>query len=431
MRGINVMTIRIPRVAVAIAVAVIAAPVIFARAQQAPPQTQKPPVFRSSVDLVRVDVSVVDGKGMPLLGLGVDDFKVFLDGRERRVVTAEMVTFDPPSTGTSLEPIRTPGRVPEDARIFVLAIDQMGLSAGAIAPVKDSVRRFLQQLRPEDMIGLYDFPFRSGPLDISHDRSVVMRGLDRVIGMRSTSLGSFNLPVSEIIDIAANDGQAFDRAFNRECVPPPGMAADPLATDECRNMLRMEPRMLSVALENEASQRMSELAKLAQSLHFIPGRKTVVLVSNGLVSSPRPGGRPDMQSVMRVVGDDLANAQANLYVLHLDATYMEAYSAAQGLSRGISNRPADRFESINQDRQVNTSGLELLAGRSGGKLFSVEAGTPDFVFDRLLRETAAYYVIGVEPADEDRDGKDHFIRVETTARGATLRSRVQVLVPRR
>lgn len=423
------MTLR-TRLAIAAAVTAFATPVVLVRAQQAPPQTQKP-VFRSSVDLVRVDVSVVDGKGMPVLGLGVDDFKAFLDGRERRVVTAEMVAFDPPSSGAATEPLRTPGQVPDDARIFILAIDQMGLSPGAIAPMKESVRRFLNQLRPEDMIGLYDFPFRSGPLDISHDRSVVMRGLDRVIGMRSTTMGSFNLPVSEIIDIAANDGMTFERAFTRECLPPPGMEPDPLAVDECRNMLRMEPRMLSVALENEAAQRMSELAKLAQSLHFIPGRKTVVLVSNGLVSSTRPGGRPDMQSIMRLVGDDLANAQANLFVLHLDSAYLDAYSAARAPTAGISTRPADRFESINLDRQVNTAGLELLAGRSGGKLFSVEAGTPDFVFDRLLRETAAYYVIGVEPADEDRDGKEHFIRVETTARGATLRSRVQVLVPRR
>jgi VWFA-related protein len=425
------MWTRAPRLAVAMAVAAMAAPVLFARAeQQAPPQAQKPPVFRSSVDLVRVDVSVVDNKGMPVLGLGVDDFKVFLDGRERRVVTAEMVTFDPPSTGgaSSTDPIRTPGQVPEDARVFVLAIDQMGLAPGAISPVKDSVRRFLTQLRPEDMVGLYDFPFRAGPLEISHDRSTVVRGLDRVIGMRSPPNGSsFTLSASEIVDIAANDLIAFERAFSRECVPAGGIAADPMEADACRTNLRMEARMLALAYENEASQRMNELARLAQSLQFIPGRKTVVMVSNGLVSSNRPGGRPDLQSVMRIVGDDLANAQANLYVLHLEQTFMEVYSAAAPMSR----RPADRFESMSADRFVATAGLEILAGRSGGTIFSVDAGTPDHVFDRLLRETAAYYVIGVEPADEDRDGKEHYIRVETTARGSTLRSRVQVLVPRR
>ena len=421
------MWTRSSRLAVAVAVAACAAPVVLARAPQATPQTQKP-VFRSSVDLVRVDVSVVDPKGMPVLGLGVDDFKAFLDGRERRVVTAEMVTFDPPSSGSGVDPIRTPGQVPEDARVFVLAIDQMGLAPGAIPSIRASVRRFLGQLRPEDMVGLYDFPFRSGPLDISHDRSAIVRGLDRVVGLRTGHNGSsFTLSPSEIVDISANDAQAFERAYTRECLPPGGIEASAEELDACRTNLRMESRMLSLAYENEAAQRMNELAKLAQSLQFIPGRKTVVMVSNGLISSTRPGGRPDVQSSLRMVGNDLANAQANLYVLHLDQRFMEVYSAA----RPMSKRAADHFESINADRFVATAGLEILAGRSGGTIFSVDAGLPDFVFDRLLRETAAYYVIGVEPVEEDRDGKDHFIRVETTARGATLRSRVQVLVPRR
>lgn len=78
-----------------------------------------------------------------------------------------------------------------------------------------------------------------------------------------------------------------------------------------------------------------------------------------------------------------------------------------------------------------TSGLEQLASRAGGALFSVEAGEPDFAFKRVLDETRAYYVLGVEPDNEDRDGKSHFIRVETTAKSATVRSRRQVLIPRK
>jgi hypothetical protein len=61
----------------------------------------------------------------------------------------------------------------------------------------------------------------------------------------------------------------------------------------------------------------------------------------------------------------------------------------------------------------------------------VEAGTPDYVFDRVLKETTSYYALGVEPADEDRDGKPHYIRVKTTAGSVTVRSRVQVFIPKK
>ena len=398
-------------------------PRVVAQGQQASqPQTQKP-VFRSEVDLVRVDVQVVSSKGDPIIGLGLDDFEVWLDGKPRRVVDAELVQFEQPPPGSAVDPISTPGRVPEDALVFVIAIDQMGLATAAVTPMKEAIRRFLRQLRPQDMVGLYEFPFRNRKMDINHDRSMVSRALDGVIGMREMNIGSRNLSPSEVINISANDADTLSRVYARECTS--------ITTTEvdlgCIESIRIEARGIAGAWENEASQRMNELVKLAHSLQYLQGRKTIILISNGLVSSHRPGGRPDVQTIMRTVGDDVANAQANLYVLHLDTTFMETYSAS---ARSGMNS-IDRFLTAGDDRFAVTQGLEILAGRAGGTIFSVEAGTPDFVFDRVLKETTSYYAIGVEPTDDDRDGKSHYIRVKTTAGDATVRSRVQVMIPKK
>ena len=396
-------------------------------AQTQPPQTQQP-VFRSSVDRVRVDVQVITQKGDPVIGLGTDDFEVWLDGRPRRVATAELVSFDQAPLPDMSAPVRSPGRIPEDARVYVVAIDQMGLPAAAITPMKETVRRFLQQLRPQDMVALYEFPYRTPRLDISHDHSITSRALDRVLGMRTQQPSTFNLSASEIVDISANDSDVLASVIAREC-------GDPQVDYGCVENVRAEARALAGYLEVEASQRMNELVKLAQSLSFIQGRKTIVLLSGGLVSSTRIGGKPDVRSMLAAVGDDIANAQASLYVIHLDSSMLDAYSAATRGSRvnafGGAIRAVDRYQTLTQDRATMVTGLELLAGRAGGALFSTDAGTPQFVFDRVLRETTSYYVLGVEPADEDRDGKSHFIRVQTTAKGATIRSRVQVAIPKR
>jgi VWFA-related protein len=385
------------------------------RAQQA-----QAPVFRSTVELVRVDVQVIGNSGTPVVGLGLDDFQAWLDGRPRRVVSAELVTFEHEKPTAADAPLRTPGMVPEDARVFIVAIDQMGLAAPAIMPVRDAMRKFLKQLRPQDMVGLYEFPYRAPRLDVTHDRDAVGRSLDRILGMRDLNMGSFNLMPSEITEITATDTDTTNRVISRECPP---VAVDPL----CPDMVRMEAHGLASYLEGEASQRMNDLARLAQSLAYIQGRKTILLVSGGLIAGNRPGGRPDVRTLMQIVGDDIANAQANLYVLHLDTTFMDAHSSLVKPSF----RPSDRFESLSADRMVLTNGLEQLAGRAGGALFSIEAGTPEYALDRVLRETAAYYVLGVEPTEDDRDGKSHFIRVQTTARGATVRSRVQVHIPKK
>lgn len=406
--------------------------------QQAGAQTQpqgqttpQQPVFRAEIERVRVDVQVVNSsKGDPVIGLGLDDFEVWLDGRPRRVTSAELVTFehDPLPSDVGPTTVRTPGRVPEDARVFVVAIDQLGLPVAAITPMKETIRRFLLQLRPQDMVALYEFPYRTPKLDISHDHTLVARALDRVLGMRTQNPGSYNLSASEIVDIAANDADTLNAVLAREC--------GDLAVDiGCIENVRAEARGLAAYLEVESSQRLNELVKLSQTLAFIPGRKTIVLMSGGLITSSKAGGRPDIRSMLSSVGDDIANAQANLYVIHLDSSMTDAYGAATRGTRisntGLTTRAVDRFQTLTEDRSTMITGLEILAGRAGGAMFSVDAGTPASIFDRVLLETRAYYVLGVEPADEDRDGKSHYIRVKTTAKHADVRSRVQVYIPQK
>jgi len=76
-----------------------------------------------------------------------------------------------------------------------------------------------------------------------------------------------------------------------------------------------------------------------------------------------------------------------------------------------------------------SSGLDTIAGASGGSLARVVAGA-DFAFDRVLRETAAAYLLGVEPADSDRDGKPHRINVKVRVSNAEVRSRREFVMPK-
>jgi hypothetical protein len=59
-------------------------------------RAQDQPRFRSGVDVTSVDVTVVDERGRPILGLQPEDFTVKLDGAERRVSSADWVTLTAP-----------------------------------------------------------------------------------------------------------------------------------------------------------------------------------------------------------------------------------------------------------------------------------------------------------------------------------------------
>ena len=73
----------------------------------------------------------------------------------------------------------------------------------------------------------------------------------------------------------------------------------------------------------------------------------------------------------------------------------------------------------------------MLAGDTGAARFNINAGTGAAIYDRVLRETASYYLLGVAPEDADRDGQFHFIRVNVNAPHATVRARAEVIVPRK
>ena len=54
-------------------------------------QSQQPPTFRSGVDLIEVDVTVLDDRGNPVPDLLAPEFAVTVDGEERRIVSVEFV----------------------------------------------------------------------------------------------------------------------------------------------------------------------------------------------------------------------------------------------------------------------------------------------------------------------------------------------------
>ena len=383
---------------------------------QSPPPPQEPqaPVFRSAVDVVAIDVQVVDRSGEPLKGLTPTDFEVSIDGKTRQIISVNLIEYS--SIPPTVLPVRTPGRLMPDARVFIIAIDEFSFVPSSIGPAMQAARRFVQQLRPEDVVAIYAYPFHTGSLDLTHDHFAAERALDRVNGRREKQLGMFSLTPSEIIDITADDQAVTQRVINREC-----SAVDPT----CPGAVRAEAHSIAGYFEGQAAQSIASLSILVKSLRRLTGRKTLVLMSGGVMTSDRTGGRPDVTGLFSALGEEAAAAEANMYVLHWDTNFLETYSSLNPTG----TTAVDRFASAFRDSDTFRGGLDMVAGKSGGALLAVEAGTGQHAFDRVLRENMAYYLLGVASNATDRDGKLHFISVKTKARGATVRSRTHVVIP--
>jgi len=406
------------------AVFILTAATLFAGGPQ--DATQKPQTtFRSGLDVIAVDVQVIDRNGVPVPGLGPDKFEVTINGRRRRVLSAELIESRSAATLSPAERAAAtagPPVVPALARVVFIAVDCLSFDASASRHVIAEARSFIDRLPATDEVGLFAYPY--GPkMSPTTDHDAVSRSLSTVMGQRDVPSNQFNLRPSEIVDLSAAASSASPREASllesvarRECGTPP--------EEVCRQRLMLEITGAALYYEGQGNAGLGMLRSLLEQVSVIKGRKTLVLISAGMMASDVPGGRPDISELGMQVGKEAARSNTSIYTLYLDTSAIDRFAAQV-------QKSDKNLQSEARDSEVLGRWLDQFSGAAGGALFRVQVGSGEYAFNRVLNEISAYYLLGVEPADEDRDGRTHEIKVKTNQKNVILRGRRWVTVPKR
>lgn len=392
----------------------IAVAAVLALAAQAG-QTPQQPVFRSGTDVIMVDVQVSDGKWQPVTGLAAGDFEVLIDGRRRTVVSSEFVRIaggsEIGSAATLSAPAATsPAKPRTESRTLILGVDQSSLQIVNEPAAIEAVTRLLALASPDDLIGFVAYPQPGVSVAPTRDREAIREALRKMGGQYMSVITRYSISLSEAVDFAAQDGVTMRRVHGREC---PGMDRG------CVLQVNLAAREIAINAEMQSTRSISGLRSVVEAVREWPGRKTLVVISAGMATSDRMGGRPDIRLEADTLGLRAAEANAVIYTLHLDVSFLTAFSA----------RNRGGVQTVHRDGALGANGLERFTGNAGGSLLTVHA-SPDQALKRLLQETSAYYLLGVETAPADRDGKTHRIQVKVKKGGTTVRSRSAVFIPR-
>jgi VWFA-related protein len=381
-------------------------------------QEQTPPRIRVSVEVVPVDVQVLDRAGQPVPALGPEKFTVTINGKRRRVISAEQIRTDANDEGPSSFSGGPASTAPK--RVIMIAVDCVSFDATGSRDAIQSVAEFVRTLQPDDYVGLSAYP-NGAFLAPTMDHAAVLRALNTVVGQRDgPGTGRFNLRPTEIIDasrdVPAGTGPTLDALFEREC----GGELGP----NCRALLVSEITSTALYYEGQSTASLGMLRNLLMQMEAYPGRKTLLLVSGGMVASDTPGGRPDLGSLGMQVGREAATANTAIYTLFVDTSLHDRY--------GAETRKGDRTSTNrSRDTAVLARWLEQFTGTAGGALFSVTVANASSALARIQTELSSYYLLGVEPAEEDRDGRTHEVTVKTTQSNVTVRGRRWVMIPTR
>lgn len=368
---------------------------------------QDPPAatFRSSIDLVRVDVSVLAKDGRPVQGLTAEDFALTVDGTPRRVVTADFVAASSEGAkAPAASPYYSTNANASGGRLIMFVLDQGTIHTGRSRQVTAAAERFVSRLSPSDRVGLITIPGMEH-VDFTANHAVIRSQLQRMAGMAPPSVGQRQIGIAESLSISRGDARAIDAAMARECT---GMTRE-FERRMCRQELITYASAVYTETRDRARNTIASLRSLLQRLSETPEPKTIILISGGLILDQD-------YAQLTWFGPLAARAQVTVYSMFLPAPHFEA---------SLQRLPIHYRE----DMMLSEEGLGHVADLGRGSLFRVTTD-PQPLFDRLELELSGYYLLGFEADAADRDERPHAIKVSLHDRtGVELRARPEFSAP--
>ena len=316
------------------------------------------------------------------------------------------------AAGAGTAATRVPAPAPAPGAIYVLAVDQGSFRQVNAPSAVHAAREFLKRVQPNDYVGMISFPAPGVRIDPTRDRAQLEAAIPRLVGFSAVKqLRRHRYSLSDAIDVASGDKSVLQAVIARNCMPNDRF---------CPLEVEMELNETVSILEMQAARSLSGVREAIAATAGIAGRKILVVMSAGIPASDRMGARLYMKNDAMTAGDEARAAGVLLYTLHLNTQFLDAFSP----------EAPSALQTAMREAGVYAKGLDLFNGSAGGTFMEVNASA-DSAIARMMRETTAYYLLGVEVEEADRDGRSHRIQVKVNRRGSQVRSRAAVVVPRK
>jgi len=420
-------------------------------AQPAPQKVEQAGVIKVQASSVVVDVIVTDKKGRHVSDLKASDFAVFDNGVPQKVAAFEPPKHEAavPSAAAETGPSEThqPETLPtapqqeahdvSSVRFITLVLDLGGLEPGSAGKARVAAAEYVKKtVAKGDFVAVYrvdhtlhlDVPF-------TQDKQRIVDALER---------GGSIAAAGAVSSVVLNDTQQQIRDLESE-VYGFGSAAGPGAGQASSLSAHGEGQFAESELESlrayiwtqsifQARAIYMALRAIAQAYRNLPGRKNVVIFSEGFIHSP------EAESEMAAVIDMANRANVAFYIVEakgLTAAF-EAGSSAPDDPSGTRSR--ETFNASQEgvgfrhgytefDHLMRLGGDELqrqdlgqVAAETGGLYIKNQN---DLVHglelaDSDLRE---FYTLVYQPSDTRYDGSYHKIKVDVLTSGYSVRYR--------
>jgi VWFA-related protein len=210
-------------------------------------------VVKINTNLVQVDV-VVTKDGKPVTDLNADDFEVYQDGR-RQTITSFAYISNVPASASQPAPKTakknkdavvvpfTPVKATDPRRMMAFVVDDLGIAWENVSLVKRQLRKFInEQMQPHDLVAIIRTGGELGVLQqFTNDKRMLLRAVERLRWNPCNRVGHYTFA--------------------------------PVGTSEFA---------ASICGERSYDLSLKALGFIVDSMGYLPGRKSLVLLSDSM-----------------------------------------------------------------------------------------------------------------------------------------------------
>ncbi len=398
---------------------------------------------------VLVDVVVRDKHGRPIKGLKPSDFRILEDGVPQKVTFFQsfedrfQMTSSAESNGSAVDapdapkPEGVPSSPlprranPLEGSFTALVFDR--LSGTSLKYARDAALEYVSEVASSDsMIGVFliDLSLRTIQF-YTADRDLLESGIKRATGIATSHFYSDSKEIRQDVHIQEELREVED--YMAKIYGP--RAALPVVAGS--KMLAMHIRMLETFHQLQRDQQghstTNALLALVKSLGMLPGRKSILYLSEGIAIPPAV-----VQRFHAII--DAAN-RANVSIYPIDAAGLRVESTADETRREIMSLGQRRLDELQWDAEPTSgpmmryleknedlvrldphTGLNELAEDTGGRLIR---DTNDLLggLRQIDQDIHSYYLLAYSPSNQELDGRFRSIEVKVLVPDADIQYR--------
>ncbi|HEY6186929.1 MAG TPA: VWA domain-containing protein [Pyrinomonadaceae bacterium] len=376
-------------------------------------------VVRISSNLVQVDAVVTDSHGRLVTDLRPEEMEIREDGRPQKITNFSFISTEAglartlavasPSgksaTTAAPAPPALPRRLsPEQVRrTIALVVDDLGTSFESMGFVRKALRQFVeQQMQPDDLVAVIRTSSGIGVMQqFTSDKRQLLAAIERVRWNPQGRSGT-----SAFAPIESNPLTRTDQESEMAGGPNRGGDVD----NEGIDPTNVNDRHLGDELDKFREDvftvgTLGAINYVVRGLKDLPGRKSLLLISDGLVlfnHDPRRSRNQRIEEQVRRL-TDLAN-RSSVVIYTMDARGLQplGLTAEDSTANLTTTQVGALLSQRSEGFQISQEGLVYLAQQTGG--FSVlNRNDLGAGIKRVVEDQKGYYLIGYRPDESTFD----------------------------